>query len=88
MPNPLRRLKTAKSGFSEGNDINDLTKHKILMVKRIRFVSLRFEDFGFRAKGSAMLWTLAATVSGASACLPVAGAYRQREGKDVPEKGA
>ena len=35
-----------------------------------------------------MLWTLAATVSGASACLPVAGAYRQREGKDVPEKGA
>ena len=27
MPNPLRKLKTAKFGFSEGNDINDLTKH-------------------------------------------------------------
>ena len=45
-----------------------------------------------------MLWTLAATVSGASACLPdrvsalgltqsPAGPSRQREGKDVPEKG-
>jgi len=52
--NPLKNLKTAKSGLFRAQNINDLAKHTISLAKRFRFVLGRKRKeplrFSFRAK--------------------------------------